>query len=65
MVSVTRVRKQKRSAKPWVHLDIAGTRWLNEEKPYLAKGPTGHPVRTLVQLLCSLPNEKEDLRPGL
>jgi leucyl aminopeptidase len=50
---------------PWVHLDIAGTRWSNEEKPYLAKGPTGHPVRTLVQLLCSLPNEKEDLRPGL
>jgi leucyl aminopeptidase len=50
---------------PWVHLDIAGTRWSNEEKPYLAKGPTGHPVRTLVRLLCSLPNEKEDLRPGL
>lgn len=25
---------------PWVHLDIAGTRWSNDEKPYLAKGPT-------------------------
>ncbi len=36
---------------PWVHLDIAGTRWSNEEKPYLAKGPTGAPVRTLVHLL--------------
>jgi leucyl aminopeptidase len=36
---------------PWVHLDIAGTRWSNEEKPYQAKGPTGHPVRTLVHLL--------------
>jgi leucyl aminopeptidase len=36
---------------PWVHLDIAGTRWSNEEKPYMAKGPTGHPVRTLVHLL--------------
>ncbi len=36
---------------PWVHLDIAGTRWSNEEKPYRAKGPTGHGVRTLVQLL--------------
>lgn len=36
---------------PWVHLDIAGTRWSNEEKPYQAKGPTGHGVRTLVQLL--------------
>lgn len=39
---------------PWVHLDIAGTRWLGEEKPYLAKGPTGHPVRTLVHLLTNL-----------
>jgi leucyl aminopeptidase len=36
---------------PWVHLDIAGTVWSKEEKPYLAKGPTGHPVRTLVHLL--------------
>ena len=39
---------------PWVHLDIAGTRWSNEEKPYLAKGPTGAPVRTLVQLLTRI-----------
>jgi leucyl aminopeptidase len=36
---------------PWVHLDIAGTRWSNEEKPYLAKGPTGAPLRTLVHLV--------------
>ena len=39
---------------PWVHLDIAGTRWANEEKPYRAKGPTGHGVRTLVQLLSDI-----------
>ena len=39
---------------PWVHLDIAGTRWSNEEKPYLAKGPTGHPVQTLVHLLTHM-----------
>jgi len=35
---------------PWVHLDIAGTAWLDEGKPYLAKGPTGLPVRTLVRV---------------
>ncbi len=35
---------------PWVHLDIAGTAWLDDEKPHLAKGPTGLPVRTLVRL---------------
>jgi leucyl aminopeptidase len=35
---------------PWVHLDIAGTAWLDDGKPFLAKGPTGVPVRTLVRL---------------
>ncbi len=35
---------------PWVHLDIAGTAWLDDAKPYMAKGPTGLPVRTLVRL---------------
>ncbi len=39
---------------PWVHLDIAGTRWAYDEKPYLAKGPSGVPVRTLVHLLMHL-----------
>ena len=35
---------------PWVHLDIAGTAWLDEGKPHLAKGPSGIPVRTFVRL---------------
>jgi leucyl aminopeptidase len=35
---------------PWVHLDIAGTAWLDDTKPFLAKGPTGLPVRSLVRL---------------
>ncbi len=35
----------------WVHLDIAGTAWLDSEKPYLAKGPTGVGVRMLVKLI--------------
>src|SRR6185312_12985232 len=26
---------------PWVHLDIAGTAWLEENKAWAAKGPTG------------------------
>ncbi len=36
---------------PWAHLDIAGTAWLDDAKPYLAKGPTGVPVRTLLELV--------------
>ncbi len=35
---------------PWVHLDIAGTAWLDDGKPYMAKGPTGVCVRTFVSL---------------
>jgi leucyl aminopeptidase len=35
---------------PWVHLDIAGTAWLDDGKPFMAKGPSGVPVRTLVNL---------------
>jgi len=35
---------------PWVHLDIAGTAWLEETKPYMAKGSTGVCVRTFVKL---------------
>jgi leucyl aminopeptidase len=38
---------------PWVHLDIAGTAWLDEAKPAMAKGPSGVCVRTFVQLALS------------
>jgi leucyl aminopeptidase len=37
-------------ATPWVHLDIAGTAWLDEAKPWMAKGPTGSPVRTFARV---------------
>lgn len=39
---------------PWVHLDIAGTAWHDEAKPYMAKGPTGVGVRTFVELALGL-----------
>jgi leucyl aminopeptidase len=35
---------------PWVHIDIAGTAWAEEAKPYQPKGATGVGVRTLVEL---------------
>ncbi len=34
---------------PWLHLDIAGTAWMEENKPWIAKGPSGIPVRSLVE----------------
>jgi leucyl aminopeptidase len=38
---------------PWIHLDIAGTAWNDDQKPWAAKGATGSAVRTLVHLLMS------------
>jgi len=35
---------------PWAHLDIAGTAWLEEARPYMPKGPSGVAVRTLAEL---------------
>jgi len=35
---------------PWVHLDIAGTSWVDEARPWQAKGATGVAVRTLAEL---------------
>ncbi len=39
---------------PWCHIDIAGTAWADDAKPYMPKGPTGAAVRTLVELASSL-----------
>ena len=35
---------------PWVHVDIAGTAWADDAKPYQPKGATGVAVRTLAEL---------------
>ncbi len=41
------------SGLPWAHLDIAGTAWTEDAKPFMPKGPTGAGVRTLVELAFS------------
>ena len=35
---------------PWLHLDIAGTAWLEDNKSWIAKGPSGIAVRSLIEL---------------
>jgi leucyl aminopeptidase len=37
-------------ATEWVHLDIAGSGWADEDRPYSPKGAQGTAVRTLVEL---------------
>jgi len=47
---------------PWAHIDIAGTAWLGEDKPYTPKGASGFGVRLLLDFIEHLP--KEEKKPG-
>lgn len=38
---------------PWIHLDIAGVAWVEENKRWIAKGPSGIGVRSLVEFVKS------------
>jgi leucyl aminopeptidase len=39
---------------PWIHLDIAGTAYLDNESSWQAKGPTATPVRAFVSIIETL-----------
>ncbi|HEY0396020.1 MAG TPA: leucyl aminopeptidase [Candidatus Elarobacter sp.] len=39
---------------PWIHLDVAGTAYLDSESAFMAKGPTGTPVRAFVNIVEDL-----------
>jgi leucyl aminopeptidase len=39
---------------PWVHLDIAATCWLDEGRPWLAKGPTGVAIRSIIDFALKM-----------
>ena len=34
---------------PWLHLDIAGTAWIEEQKPWIAAGPSGIALRSILE----------------
>jgi leucyl aminopeptidase len=38
---------------PWIHLDIAGTAWIDDARGWIAKGPSGIAVRSLVEFVKS------------
>jgi leucyl aminopeptidase len=42
---------------PWIHLDIAGTAWLEENKAWMPKGPSGVGVRSLVDFARHFPGD--------
>jgi leucyl aminopeptidase len=39
---------------PWIHLDIASTCWVDEGRPWLAKGPTGIAIRSIVDFALKM-----------
>jgi len=39
---------------PWLHLDIAGVAWMEDNKPWIAKGPSGVAVRSIVEFVREL-----------
>ena len=39
---------------PWVHLDIAGQAWIDDARSYIAKGPSGVAVRSIVEWVRAL-----------
>ncbi len=38
---------------PWIHLDIAALAWIDENKPWIAKGPSGVAVRSILEWVRS------------
>jgi len=38
---------------PWIHLDIAGTAWIDDSKPWQSKGPSGIALRSIVEWVRS------------
>ncbi len=38
---------------PWIHLDIAGTAWMEDQKPWISKGPSGIALRSLIEFVKS------------
>jgi leucyl aminopeptidase len=38
---------------PWIHLDIAGVAWVEDSRTYIAKGPSGIAVRSILEWVRS------------
>jgi leucyl aminopeptidase len=38
---------------PWIHLDIAGLAWIDDARPWIAKGPSGVAVRSILEWVRS------------
>jgi leucyl aminopeptidase len=48
-ISAAMFLKEFAGETPWVHLDIAGAAWNEESKPWMAPGPSGIAVRSILE----------------
>jgi leucyl aminopeptidase len=48
-ISAAMFLKEFAGETPWVHLDIAGCAWQDEHKPWIAHGPSGIAVRSILE----------------
>jgi len=46
---------------PWIHLDIAGVSWNDDAKPWLASGPTGTAIRSIIEWVRSYATQANNL----
>ena len=49
---------------PWLHLDIAGTAWMDDNKAWIAKGPSGIAVRSLVEFVRDFASDGSTQKRG-
>jgi leucyl aminopeptidase len=47
---------------PWIHLDIAGLAWIEDSRPFIAKGPSGVAVRSILEWVRATSGLDLDLR---
>jgi leucyl aminopeptidase len=52
-ISAAMFLKEFAAETPWVHLDIAGCAWNEEKKPWIAQGPSGVAVRSILEWVRS------------
>jgi len=52
-ISAAMFLKEFAGETPWIHLDIAGTAWIDDNKPWQSKGPSGIAVRSITEWVRS------------
>jgi leucyl aminopeptidase len=50
--------KEYVDSSPWIHLDIAGSSWIDKDQGHIVKGPTAVAVRPLVKLAELMTNHE-------